>query len=172
MAVVGRATRWVSDSGALALRAYRISHRLWVGGHQHTAMLVMAAARLLTGAEIHPRACIGRGAAMPHSWGIVIGWTVAMGEGCIIDQGVTMGLRHDGGAMPRLGDRVFVGANACIIGGVAIGDDAKIGAGAVVLQDVPAGWTAVGNPARLLPPKEQRLALKGRDPLLQTRDGR
>lgn len=58
--------------------------------------------------------------------------------------------------MPTLGNRVYVGANACLLGPITIGDDAKIGAGAVVLCDVPAGWTAVGNPARLLPPKAQR----------------
>lgn len=91
---------------------------------------------------------------------MVIAADAEIGNNCIILHGVTLGVRSgpgpDGRYAPKLRHRVFVGANAVLLGPITIGDDAKIGAGAVVLQDVPAGWTAVGNPARLLPPQAER----------------
>ncbi len=155
--LLDRITGWITNSGAWAVRGHRVSHALWVGGHRHLAMIVMACARAASGAEIHPRARIGKGLALPHSFGVVIGWVVEIGDGCIIDQCVTLGLRRlDEPGQPRIGNRVFIGANAVLLGPITVGDGATVGAGAVVLEDVPAGRTAVGNPARLLPPKLDR----------------
>lgn len=148
---------WLTNSGAWAFRGYRISHWLWTRNRRGLATVVMALARLVSGAEIHPQAKIGRGFALPHSVGVVIGGGVEIGDGCIIDQCVSIGLRRfNEPGMPSLGNRVFVGANAVLLGPITIGDDAKIGAGAVVLCAVPAGCSAVGNPARVLHPKRER----------------
>jgi len=114
---------------------------------------------VFTGVDIHPAAQIGARFIVGHGVGIVIGEDVRVGDDCIIQQCVTLGqLTLDAGDkggrfQPTLGNRVHVGANAVLLGPITIGDDAKIGAGAVVLCDVPAGCTAVGNPARVLPPK-------------------
>lgn len=89
---------------------------------------------------------------MPHPTGIVIGEGVIMGRNATVFQNVTIGSGDLGaGAYPVIEDNVTIFANAVIVGAIKIGDGAKIGAGAIVLKDVPAGRTAVGNPARLLP---------------------
>lgn len=156
-----------------ALRAHVWSHRLWVrNNRRRSALLVAAWARVLTGVDIHPQATIGRNVQIGHGMGVVIGATAHVGDGCEILQGVTLGrLRDvtlpDGRKHPHLGKRVQVGANAVLLGPITVGDDANIGAGAIVLQDVPAGWTAVGNPARLLPPRAQRGADMRRGPAAQ-----
>lgn len=157
-----RVAGWFTNPAAWAVRGYRISHWLWVHKHHFLARLVMTFAYVLTNIEIHPMASIGPRFAIGHGSGTVIGGFSIIGADCLIRQGVTLGERSasvDASGKrchPALGDRVDVGANACLLGPITIGDDAKIGAGAVVLCDVPAGWSAVGNPARLLPPKDQR----------------
>lgn len=153
-----RSNMWVwnlTKPQAWAVRLYRISHWMWLREMRFLPALVCAVARVLSAAELDPAARIGRPFNLSHGTGVVIGPNVAIGDGCIVSQGVTLGSRHDM-RMPELGNRVDIGANAVLLGPITVGDDAKIGAGAVVLCDVPAGWTAVGNPARLLPPKEQR----------------
>jgi len=119
-------------------------------------MQVAAIARIVTGIEIHPQARIGRGLAIMHGVGIVISADAVIGEECCIHQGVTVGGGGSTPGVPTLGSRVYIGANAVLLGPITIGNDAKVGAGAVVLCDVPAGYTAVGNPARVLPPKAKR----------------
>lgn len=155
--VVERAT----DPCAWAVRGYHISHRLWLGGSRLGAELMRRAVRLATGVDIDPAADIGVGLQVHHGVGLVVGGET-IGNHCILLQGVTIGARMIGPAhlaqYPTLGNRVTVCANACILGPVRIGDDAIIGAGAVVVRDVPAGATAVGNPARVLPVRDEASA--------------
>lgn len=157
-----RIAGWFINPAAWAVRGYRISHWLWVRKHTFLASLVATTAYVFSNIEIHPMATIGPRFAIGHGSGTVIGGFSVIGADCLIRQGVTLGerggLADETGTRyhPKLCDRVDVGAGALLLGPITIGDDAKIGAGAVVFCDVPAGWTAVGNPARLLPPKEQR----------------
>jgi serine O-acetyltransferase len=110
-------------------------------------------ARFLTGIEIHPGAKIGEQVFFDHAMGVVVGETAEIGDGCTIYQGVTLGgtslykgvKRH-----PTLGRNVVVGAGAQVLGGFTVGDGAKVGSNAVVTKPVPAGATAVGNPARII----------------------
>ena len=104
----------------------------------------------ITAADIPLNSRIGGGLCMPHPNGIVIHPDACIGPNCLIFQQVTIGMAS-GDGVPTLGSHVDVGAGAKIIGGVVIGDHARIGANAVVLADVPAGATAVGVPARVLP---------------------
>ncbi len=105
--------------------------------------------RIFTGIEIHPEAKIGRNLFIDHGMGVVIGQTAEIGDDCTIYHGVTLGGKGDGEKRhPTVGNRVMIGAHAQLIGPVVIGDDVKIGAGAVVVKDVRAGATVVGNPAR------------------------
>jgi serine O-acetyltransferase len=103
----------------------------------------------VTGAEVPLRGRLGGGLLLPHPNGIVIHPDVEIGPNCLIFQQVTLG-EQGGGGVPRLGGHVDVGAGAKILGGVTVGDHARIGANAVVLCDVPAGALAVGVPARVL----------------------
>lgn len=106
--------------------------------------------RFLTGVEVHPAAKIGRNVFIDHGTGVVIGETAEVGEGTTIFQGVTLGGtgKTSGKRHPTVGKNVVIGVGAAILGGVTIGDDSYIGAGAVVLKDVPPNSTAVGVPAR------------------------
>lgn len=107
--------------------------------------------RILTGIEIHPQARIGKNVFIDHGTGVVIGQTAVIGDECTIFHGVTLGGKGDGEKRhAHVGDRVMIGAGAHLIGPVVIGNDAKIGAGAVVVRDVPAGATVVGNPAKII----------------------
>ena len=110
---------------------------------------VFKAVEILTGISIPVAATIGKGLYIGHFGNIIVSPETIMGEQCSLSQGVTIGVL--GGprtGVPRIGDRVYVGAGAKILGGITIGDDAVIGANAVVIDDVPAGATAVGVPAR------------------------
>ncbi len=103
------------------------------------------------GAEIPCEVQIGHRLVIEHTGAIVISGDASLGDDCVLRHGVTLGLRHTGRrGSPRLGNRVDIGAGAKLLGPITIGDDAGIGANAVVLCDVPAGHIAVGNPARVL----------------------
>ncbi len=109
--------------------------------------------RFLTGIEIHPGATIGRRVFIDHGMGVVVGETAEIGDDCTIYQGVTLGgtsLAKGVKRHPTLGRGVIVSANSLVLGGFTVGDGARIGASSVVLKEVPAGVTAVGNPARVL----------------------
>jgi serine O-acetyltransferase len=109
--------------------------------------------RWLTGIEIHPGAQIGERVFFDHGMGIVIGETAQIGEGCTIYHGVTLGgtsLYKGAKRHPTLGRDVVIGAGAKVLGGFEVGDGAKVGSNAVVTKPVPAGATAVGNPARII----------------------
>ena len=108
----------------------------------------------LSGADIAPEATLGGGLMLPHPNGIVIHRDVVVGMNCMIMQQVTIGQLASGG-VPRLGNNVYVGAGAKLLGPITIGDNASIGANAVVLCDVPTNSTAVGVPARILPKSDQ-----------------
>ncbi|MEM7052379.1 MAG: serine O-acetyltransferase [Acidobacteriota bacterium] len=139
------------DSGFQAVVAHRFAHALKGWG----VPLLPAIARRWSigscGVDILPRADIGGGLIIAHGLGLVIGGETVIGEDCTLLHGVTLGeVRFDETACPRLGDRVTVGAGAKILGGIRIGDDAMIGAGSVVLRDLPDQARAAGIPARLL----------------------
>ena len=138
-------------AGVHAIICYRFAH--WLHRHQlcFLARFVSQWSRFWTGIEIHPGAVIGRRLVIDHGTGIVIGETAEIGDDVLLYQGVTlggtgkdMGKRH-----PTLGNNVMVGAGARVLGPITIHDNARIAAGAVVLQDVPANATAVGVPAQI-----------------------
>jgi len=110
----------------------------------------------MTGIEIHPGAKIGERVFFDHAMGVVVGETAEIGDGCTIYQGVTLGgtsLYKGTKRHPTLGKNVVVSAGAKVLGGFEVGDNAKIGSNAVVIKPVPAGATAVGIPARIIPSK-------------------
>jgi serine O-acetyltransferase len=118
-------------------------------------------ARWFTGIEIHPGAKIGERVFFDHAMGVVVGETAEIGDGCTIYQGVTLGgtsLYKGAKRHPTLGKDVVVSAGAKVLGGFEVGDGAKIGSNAVVIKPVPAGATAVGIPARIIPSKEGQSA--------------
>lgn len=155
-------SRWdvvFSYPGFHALLLHRIAHRLWHAQFTWLARWVSHWGRFLTGIEIHPGAQIGQRVFIDHGMGVVIGETAEVGDGCTIYHGVTLGgtsLYQGTKRHPTLGQNVIVGAGAKILGGFTVGDNAKVGSNAVVIKPVPAGATAVGNPARILQDKDAR----------------
>src|SRR5437660_10251176 len=146
--------------GVHALAFHRVAHRLWNWGWTTTARFASHVARFLTGIEIHPAAKVGPGLFIDHGLGVVIGETAEVGENVTILQGVTLGgtslkreKRH-----PTLGDNVVVGAGAKIIGAFRIGDGSRIGAGSVVVREVPPNSVVVGVPGRVTYRDGQRVA--------------
>ncbi len=139
-------------SGFHARTAHRLSHKLYKNGHTFCARLVSQGAKMVTGIEIHPGATIGKGLVIDHGTGVVIGETAEIGDNCTLYQGVTLGGtgKDVGKRHPTLEDGVMVGAGAKVLGPLTIGSNAKIAAGAVVLDDIPANSTAVGIPARVV----------------------
>lgn len=139
--------------GVHALWLHRIAHRAWKGGWYWLGRFVSHLARFATGIEIHPGARIGRRVFIDHGMGVVIGETAEVGDDCTIYQGVTLGgtsLYRGQKRHPTLGCSVVIGAGAKVLGGFTVGDGAKVGSNAVVVKPVPAGATAVGNPARII----------------------
>jgi serine O-acetyltransferase len=136
--------------GVHAVWGYRIAHRLWrEPALRLPARLLSQLVRAATGVEIHPGARIGRRLFIDHGMGVVIGETAEVGDDVVMFHGSTLGgtsMRH-GKRHPTVGDRVMVGAGAKVLGPVYVGDDARIGANAVVVHDVPPGAVAVGVPA-------------------------
>ncbi|MFN5157727.1 MAG: serine O-acetyltransferase [Betaproteobacteria bacterium] len=139
--------------GLHALVMHRWAHALWKHGLRWPARFVSHVSRWLTGIEIHPGAVIGRRVFIDHGMGLVIGETAEVGDECTLYHGVTLGgTSLDKGAKrhPTLGRGVIVSAGAKVLGGFTVGDGARVGSNAVLLQPVPAGATAVGIPARIL----------------------
>lgn len=139
--------------GLRAIQLHRLAHRLWTANWKWLARWIAHNARNHTGIEIHPGAVIGQRVFFDHAMGVVIGETAIIGDGCTIYQGVTLGgtsLYKGSKRHPTLGNNVIVGAGAKVLGGFEVGDGAKIGSNAVVTKPVPAGATAVGNPARII----------------------
>lgn len=147
-------------SGFHAVLYYRFSH--WLFRHRRflLARFVSQYAKFRTGIEIHPGAQIGRGLFIDHGAGVVIGETTVIGDDCTLYQGVTLGGtgKHKGKRHPTLGNNVMVGSGAKILGPFKVGDNAKIAANAVVLEEVPPDSTAVGVPARVVRLNGRRIA--------------
>ena len=139
--------------GFHVLVTHKIAHFLYNHRCFFLARFVSQLARHLTGIEIHPGATIGERVFIDHGMGVVIGETAEIGDDCTIYQGVTLGgtaLIKGSKRHPTLGKGVVVGASSQVLGGFTVGDGAKIGSSAVVTKPVPAGATAVGNPARII----------------------
>lgn len=139
-------------SGVHALAAHRVAHRLHKQGHTFGARAISQTARFFTGIEIHPAATIGKGLMIDHGMGVVIGETAEIGDNCTLYQGVTLGGtgKDVGKRHPTLGNNVMVGAGAKVLGPFKIGDNTKIAANAVVLEEIPENCTAVGIPAKIV----------------------
>ena len=139
-------------SGMHALLAHRVAHYLHNKKCYLGARAVSQVSRFIMGIEIHPGAKIGKGLVIDHGMGVVIGETAEIGDNCTIYQGVTLGGtgKDVGKRHPTLGNNVLVGAGAKVLGPFKIGDNSKIAANAVVLEEIPDNCTAVGIPAKLV----------------------
>jgi serine O-acetyltransferase len=139
--------------GVHAVLLHRLAHACWTHDLKWLGRFISHLARFLTGIEIHPGASIGERVFFDHAMGVVVGETAEIGDDCTIYQGVTLGgtsLYKGTKRHPTLGRGVVVGAGAQVLGGFTVGDGAKVGSNAVVTKPVPAGATAVGNPARII----------------------
>lgn len=139
-------------SGLHAVMIYRLAHRLYIHQYKTAARALSQLGRMITGIEIHPGAKIGKNLFIDHGSGVVIGETTEIGDNCILYQGVTLGGtgKDKGKRHPTLGNNVMVGSGAKVLGPFKVGDNAKIAANAVVLEEVPSNATAVGVPARIV----------------------
>ena len=138
--------------GLQALLMYRVARWMRNVGIPFVPRFISHLARFLTGIEIHPGATIGKGVFIDHGMGVVIGETAIIGDYALIYQGVTLGGtgKETGKRHPTLGECVVVGAGAKVLGNLQIGNNVRIGAGSVVLRDVPSDCTVVGVPGRIV----------------------
>ncbi|XP_057785650.1 serine acetyltransferase 1, chloroplastic-like [Salvia miltiorrhiza] len=160
-ACIGYVHCFLNFKGFLACQAHRIGHNLWRNGRKILALLIQNRVSEVFAVDIHPGAKIGRGILLDHATGVVIGETAVIGDNVSILHNVTLGGtgKVSGDRHPKIGDGVLIGAGTCVLGNVRIEEGAKIGAGSVVLKQVPARTTAVGNPARLIGGKENPIKL-------------
>lgn len=135
-----------------AILKYRKAHRLYLKKHYYRARRISQKTARKTGIEIHPGAEIGEGLFIDHGHGVVIGETAVIGDNVTLYQGVTLGGtgKEQGKRHPTVGSDVMIGAGAKVLGSLTIGDHCKIGAGSVVLKDVPSNSTVVGVPGRIV----------------------
>lgn len=138
--------------GLWAVWFHRVSHALWRAKLRLFARMLSQYGRFLTGVDIHPAALLGRRLFIDHATGVVIGETAVVGSDVTLYQGVTLGGtgKGHGKRHPTLCDGVFVGNNANILGNITIGANSRVGAGSVVLNDVPPNSTVVGVPAHIV----------------------
>ncbi len=143
---------WLTYSGVHALSWHRWANRLYRMHLKLFARMTSQFAKFLTGIEIHPAAKIAPGVFIDHGQGVVIGETAEIGAGTVLYQGCTLGGtgKETGKRHPTVGENCVISAGAKVLGAITIGDHAKVGAGAVVLKDVPAYATVVGVPARIV----------------------
>ena len=146
--------------GFHALLSYRIANKLKKWKIPFIPRLISQLARFFTGIEIHPGATIGEKFFIDHGMGVVIGETTIIGDNVLVYQGVTLGGtgKDQGKRHPTIGDRVTIGAGAKVLGNITIGSDSNIGAGSVVIDDVPEHSTVVGIPGRIT---RQRFFVQG-----------
>lgn len=151
-AAKSRSEALLFSPGLHAIRFYRASHRMYLKRRFKTARALNYISRVLTGADIHPGATIGKEFFIDHATGVVIGETAEIGDNVSVYQGVTLGgvsaekkKRH-----PTIGNNVVIGAGATILGPVVIGDNVRVGAGSVVVKSVPPNSTVVGVPAKIV----------------------
>ena len=151
--------------GLHAVWSHRLNHWLWRHGWRLTARLLSQITRFWTGVEIHPGALLGRRLLIDHGMGVVIGETAIVGSDVTLYQGVTLGgtgnpaSEKNGKRHPTLCDGVFVGNNANVLGNITIGHNSRVGAGSVVLRDVPPNSTVVGVPAHIIYRNGQRVLI-------------
>ena len=138
--------------GFQAVQAHRVAHALWKENRGPLALLLQSRISEVFHVDIHPGAVIGEGVMLDHATGVVIGETAVVGNNVSILHGVTLGGTgtRDGDRHPKIGDGVVIGAGVTILGNVAVGANSKIGAGSVVLREIPPNSVAVGIPARLV----------------------
>lgn len=131
---------------------YKIAHFFYGKKLFFIARFFSQLGRFFTGIEIHPGATIGKGLFIDHGMGVVIGETAVIGDNVVLYHGVTLGGtgKHTGKRHPTIGNNVIIGTGSKVLGPIKVGDGAKIGANAVVLENVPANATAVGIPAKIL----------------------
>jgi serine O-acetyltransferase len=139
-------------SGLHAIWSHRVAHALFTWKFYFLARIVSQVSRFFTGIEIHPGAKIGRRFFIDHGMGVVIGETCEIGNGVTIFQGVTLGGtgKERGKRHPTILDNVLVATGAKVLGSITIGENSKVGAGSVVLKDVPANSTIVGIPGTIV----------------------
>ena len=138
--------------GLWAVWIFRISHQLWNAKLRLPARVLSQFARFLTGVDIHPGATLGRRLFIDHATGVVIGETAIVGNDVTMYQGVTLGGtgKGHGKRHPTVCDGVFIGNNANVLGNITVGENSRVGAGSVVLSDVPPNSTVVGVPAHII----------------------
>ena len=147
--------------GLWAVWFHRISHVLWRAKLRLAARMLSQVARFFTGVDIHPGALLGRRLFIDHATGVVIGETAIVGSGVTIYQGVTLGGtgKGHGKRHPTVCDGVFIGNNANVLGNITVGENSRVGAGSVVLTDVPPNSTVVGVPAHIVYRNGQRVLI-------------
>ena len=145
--------------------SYRRAHKLYLKGHFFWARFISQRAARKTGIEIHPGATIGKGLFIDHGSGVIIGETAIIGDNVTLYQGVTLGGngKETGKRHPTLKDNVMVSAGAKIIGSFTIGENSKIGAGSVVIEEVPPNCTVVGVPGHIVKQNDVRIPRKSMD---------
>src|SRR5580658_4591059 len=147
--------------GLWAVWIHRVSHKLWGAKLRLPARILSQIARFYTGVDIHPAALLGRRLFIDHATGVVIGETAIVGSDGTIHQGVTLGGtgKGHGKRHPTVCDGVFIGNNANVLGNITIGENSRVGAGSVVLSDVPPNSTVVGVPAHIVYRNGQRVLI-------------
>ncbi len=164
-AATSRLQVFLCSPGLHAVWAHRVNHFLWQRGFKLTARIFSQVTRFWTGVEIHPGALIGRRIFIDHGMGVVIGETAIVSSDVTLYQGVTLGGTgsqsdaHAAKRHPTLCAGVFVGNNANILGNITIGENSRVGAGSVVLRDVPPNSTVVGVPAHIVYRNGQRVLI-------------
>lgn len=150
---------FVCYPGFHAIVLHRAAHWLFVHKLKFLARMLSQFNRFLTGIEIHPAAKIGKGLFIDHGMGVVIGETVEIGDNVTIYQGATLGGtgKESGKRHPTIGDNVVISTGAKVLGPFRVGDNSKIGAGAVVLKEVPPNCTVVGIPGRVVKKDNKRV---------------
>jgi serine O-acetyltransferase len=141
-----------SYPGLWAVWFHRVSHKLWRAKLRLPARILSQIARFHTGVDIHPGALLGRRLFIDHAMGVVIGETAIVGSDVTMYQGVTLGGtgKGHGKRHPTICDGVFIGTNANVLGNITVGENSRVGAGSVVLSDVPPNSTVVGVPAHII----------------------
>ena len=147
--------------GLWAVWIHRISHMLWGAKFFLPARILSQVARFFTGVDIHPGALLGRRLFIDHATGVVIGETAIVGSDVTMYQGVTLGGtgKQHGKRHPTVCDGVFIGNNANVLGNITVGENSRVGAGSVVLSDVPPNSTVVGVPAHIVYRNGERILI-------------
>ncbi len=142
-----------------ALLFHKLGHKLYKKKRFFAARLVSQISRGLTGIEIHPGAIIGRGLFIDHGMGVVIGETCEIGDNVTIYHGVTLGGtgKDHGKRHPTIGNNVMIGTGAKVLGPFKVGDNSRIAANALVLQEVPEDSTVIGNPGKVVKTKGEKV---------------